>query len=225
MEQTDSRLINVNNTPLEWIESLRGIAALFVFISHLDYISGTPAGFIIGRIGVVLFFLISGYLAIGSRQKKTRVQYGFNRFSRMYPVYWIILILTFTLGHLLDRQYRFSIKDLILNMTLFHEFLGSECIIGASWMMPIQVCFFVSITVFNADFWTKQYLKLKTQLRIGTLEFVTIGLLLCSIGTGYLRYRTGFPFPSAFFLLMTVAFLGLYWKKLEVGGGVSHCTV
>lgn len=203
---------------LTWIESLRGIAAILVFISHLRFISGSPGGFIIGRIGVVLFFLMMGYLAIDSRQRKTKKQYIFNRFCRMYPVYWVLLLLTVVLGLVLDTDYSFSIKDFILNMTVFQEFLGSECIIGASWMMPIQVCFFVVITIIATEFWMQNVGIPRTAIKLRIPYIVMTALTLFAIFTGYLRYRTGIPLPSAFFLLFSVAFLGMYKRKFTGGG-------
>lgn len=202
---------------MTWIESLRGIAAILIFVSHLRFINGSQGGFIIGRIGVVLFFFMSGYLALGSRKRKTKKQYFFNRFCRMYPVYWVLLSLTFLLGCTLDTDYSFSIKDLILNLTLFHEFLGSECIIGASWMMPIQVCFFVAITIFAVEFWTLVISVPYLGIKFHVPYIVMTALALFAIFTGYLRYRTGIPFPSAFFLLLSIAFLGMY-RKAKSGG-------
>lgn len=58
------------------IATLRGIAVLLVFFSHLNL--SKELLFISGRIGVVLFFLISGLLAYSSRYKKSLKQYIFN---------------------------------------------------------------------------------------------------------------------------------------------------
>lgn len=52
------------------IATLRGIAVLMVFFSHLNLNLSKELLFISGRIGVVLFFLISGLLAYSSRYKK-----------------------------------------------------------------------------------------------------------------------------------------------------------
>ena len=80
---------------IQWISSLRGLLVLLVFISHLElsFISKDVL-FVIGRIGVVGFFLISGYLALTSVQKRTTKQFYFNRFLRIYPMFWILLLIT-----------------------------------------------------------------------------------------------------------------------------------
>ena len=109
------------------IATLRGIAVLLVFFSHLNLNRseerrvGKELLFISGRIGVVLFFLISGLLAYSSRYKKSLKQYIFNRFCRMYPVYWLLLILA-----CITFEKQFSIMQVLTNFTLFQEFLGHK---------------------------------------------------------------------------------------------------
>ncbi len=44
------------NKNFNWISSLRGIGAFLVFFSHLPIIFPNDLGFVIGRIGVVIFF-------------------------------------------------------------------------------------------------------------------------------------------------------------------------
>ena len=141
---------------IEWISTLRGIAALLVFISHLYLVNGTSMGFIIGRIGVVWFFLITGYLSHDSRKSKSGKQYLFNRFVRMYPVYWILL-LTYYIVTLFFSDTHASIISLLFNMTLFEEFLGLDCILGGSWMMPIQIAYFIIIGIFGTAIWCKKF--------------------------------------------------------------------
>lgn len=136
-----------------WISTLRGIAILLVFLSHLDSFGNHTFQFIIGRIGVVFFFLFSGYLAYESRNKRSRKQYFFNRFIRMYRVYWVILLLSVIVRTVFAKE-RFSIPEIIANMTLFQQFIGFDNIIGASWMMPIQVSFFLLIGFFGVSIFT-----------------------------------------------------------------------
>lgn len=187
----------------DWVATIRGFAALLVFISHLPFVLPLEIMFILGRIGVVIFFLIMGYLAIDSRKRRNRKQYLFNRFIRMYPVYWILLIAYFFVSG------SYEIKDLIFNFTLFQEFLGSKCILGASWMMPIQVCFFIMLTVLSADFFAVD--KKLGKFQFGDILFILIGIgsILCSV----LRYISYKPFPTAFFLLIMIGLMGIKYNQ------------
>lgn len=52
---------SITSSKIEWLASLRGLAAFLVFVSHLNNISvNSQVLFIIGRMGVVAFFLIIG---------------------------------------------------------------------------------------------------------------------------------------------------------------------
>ena len=193
----------------EWISTLRGFAALLVFTAHLPIPFPHIVSFAIGRTGVVLFFLITGYLAVQSRCKRSRRQYLFNRFVRMYPVFWLILIATYVVKIIAwNADFVKHLKDLALNMTLFNEFLGSECIIGTSWMMPIQVCFFLMLTVLAPDFFGD---RLKKAGKRTDILFIAICCLTLAIAA--LRHFTGRSLPTAFGLLILVGLLGIRYHS------------
>ncbi len=165
-----------------------------MFASHLTNIP-TPHEefkFVIGRIGVVGFFLISGYLAVTSASRRSLVQFYFNRFLRIYPMFWILLIMTFLLN--CDH----SIVELLCNMTLFEEFMGFDAMIGSSWMLPIMVIFFGFLPF-----------VLKSGKRLSVSWWV-----ICTgcVGIALLRNFTGKPFPTALCLLMCVGLLGVMDK-------------
>lgn len=201
----------------DWISTLRGFAALLVFLSHLESNGGGTFKFIIGRIGVVIFFLLSGYLAVNARNKRTGRQYIFNRLVRMYPVYWVILWLHVLPGIIFWGEPFTPARawEVLANMTLFEEFMGYESINGASWMMPMQIVFFVAIGVLGVNFFTETRRILHTHI---DMENATLLLLMIfAIITGVIRNTTGLPFPTAFFLLIAFAFLGVD-LFFEIGG-------
>ena len=165
-----------------------------MFISHLTVLPlHKDLLFIIGRIGVAGFFLISGYLAVTSLERRNVKQFLFNRFMRLYPVYWLLLLMTFFLteGH--------DAKELFWNMTLFEEFVGYEAMIGASWMLPIMIVFFVLLTVLN-----------RKKSKINWLYYATCA---GSLAIGTLRSWPGKPFPTALCLLMCVGLIGYMFKQ------------
>jgi peptidoglycan/LPS O-acetylase OafA/YrhL len=127
---------------IEWIASLRGVLVFLVFFSHQTELPvPKDAMFILGRIGVAGFFLVSGYLAVTSLQRRTAKQFLFNRFLRLYPIFWLILVLSYLLSP------HCGLKELLWNATLFEEFVGYEAFLGASWMLPIMVVFFLLLTL------------------------------------------------------------------------------
>ena len=199
---------SITSSKIEWLASLRGLAAFLVFVSHLNNISvNSQVLFIIGRMGVVAFFLITGYLTLGSRYKRNRKQYALNRFVRLYPVYWLLLIITY-----IFRTNEISYIRLLANMTFFEEFVGFDTILGASWMMPIQVSFYFIIMIFPVSFFLHKE-SIKDNLKRGIILEIIFSILAFILAL--LRYFTEKPFPTAFFLLLNVAIIGVYIKLID----------
>lgn len=187
-------IVNSRGEQILWISSLRGMLVFLVFFSHLTVLPiHKDLLFIIGRIGVAGFFLISGYLAVTSLKNRRVKQFLFNRFMRLYPIFWILLLMTFLLteGH--------DVKELMWNMTLFEEFVGYEAMIGASWMLPIMVVFFVLLTALK-----------RKKFGVNWLYYATC---VGSLAIGALRYWTGKPCPTALCLLMCVGLIGYMFMQ------------
>lgn len=84
------------------IQSLRGLAAFLVLLAHLGPLEQKHGGDTIlpsflrfGVSGVDLFFVISGFIMVyvtwnTQRSFKNCQKFLFARFSRIYPIYWLI---------------------------------------------------------------------------------------------------------------------------------------
>lgn len=87
------------------IQCLRSIAALLVLLQHITYYTVTAKGlnyadFLkvdFGVIGVSLFFVISGFVMAGCM--KENYSFMFFRVIRIYPSYWLSILLSFVLLH------------------------------------------------------------------------------------------------------------------------------
>ena len=145
-EKSSSSIMKENNNMIKWISSLRGFFVLFVFISHFAFMVDKNILFTIGKIGVAGFFLISGYLAYISIQQRSFKQFLFNRFVRLYPIYWFLILLSLLVNGI-AHQNDWNYKVILANLTFFHQYLGFENIIGASWMLSIMVIFFAAIAI------------------------------------------------------------------------------
>lgn len=181
---------------LKWLSTLRGLAILLVFISHLKFGDEWKNElFILGRIGVVIFLMMAGYLAYGAVMRKTRRQFAVNRLLRIYPIFWILLLMTYML-----HPDTWTTVELLKNMTLFQEYIGADCILGASWMLSIMIIFFGILCC------VKNRLKQMIPLVYGTLATAAV---LCATA----RYLIGMPFPTALFLLQMIGLIGCISKK------------
>ena len=93
------------STPSRMVEldALRGIAAVAVLGYHfttryqeqIGHVGGMPADLSVGRYGVHLFFLISGFVIFMTLERtRTVADFAVSRFSRLFPGYWAALSLT-----------------------------------------------------------------------------------------------------------------------------------
>lgn len=188
-----------NLSSIKWLATLRGMFVLLVFASHeLTSIVNRDILLAVGKIGVAGFFLISGYLAKTSIEKRNIKQFLFNRFVRLYPVYWIILLLS-VFTSIITHDRIWSVSEILANMTFFHQYMGFNNIIGSSWMLSIMVIFFVSIV-----------LIVKKTSKAGLLFLIfAIGAIICA----YLRFHFLKPFPTAIFLMTCMGIFGFDYHK------------
>lgn len=89
---------------IEWIQALRGIAALLVVICHARIVLRgthwepfTERALTPGALGVDLFFMISGFIMVHTTQKsdgsvRYTIAFLIKRFARIWPVYVVAVI-------------------------------------------------------------------------------------------------------------------------------------
>lgn len=103
-------LTNVNNEHLPWLDGLRGGAALWVLLSHVQILSGVKYIPVLswGGLAVDLFMMLSGFLMAHhyiQRKKaepwessRTFFVFWVRRFFRIAPLYYVLLVVAFLLG-------------------------------------------------------------------------------------------------------------------------------
>ena len=204
---------------IEWIDTLKGIAAIFVIILHfwnglkLQYnytgyenILFSILNFItidfvdIGKIAVAIFFIISGYLTANTFRKKNRKQFIIDRCKRMYPLYWVSIILSLIL---IKKE---PLIKIIINATMFQQFVGVENIVGAFWTLQIDWIFYIICLIL---------VTLKMFEKNKYINLTYYGFLLLSLVMGILRFYTEKNFPIAIGILISLTFLGLMIKRNE----------
>jgi len=139
---------SIGKTRLDWIEWVRGIAAVLVVLAHfLAGVSPTFAEFTtgildIGRVGVVAFFLVSGFVVpLSYRNQRTSV-FIVRRISRLYPVYLIVLAVTVAFFFpRADWSSAIWWGEFLLNMTMLQQLFGAT-IITVAWTLAIELIFY-----------------------------------------------------------------------------------
>lgn len=143
------------------IDLFRFIAASAVVLYHYLY-RGYKAGnmsllrfdeiaeyFKYGYLGVDLFFIISGFVIAFSIKHRSLPKFCYSRFKRLYPMYWICLIITFIVSYFFGApRYQVTFKQLLANFTMVQELFGQGNLDGAYWSLYVELKFYLIIAVF-----------------------------------------------------------------------------
>ncbi|WP_143728931.1 acyltransferase [Microbulbifer sp. GL-2] len=140
------------------LDTLRGLAALLVVWQHSSEVfiqipnialHGTGlANFIsqldFGRIGVLCFFLLSGYVIPHSLLEANRPlkSFAIRRFFRLYPTYWVSLIIAVGFTWLF-ADHIFSSVAILANTTMLQGLLGFENVQKLYWTLTAELIFYL----------------------------------------------------------------------------------
>ncbi|RCS22458.1 acyltransferase [Phyllobacterium salinisoli] len=141
----------------ENIDALRAIAATAVLIQHffgdvirhaadplaplVPIFNASVASFDLGRFGVILFFLISGFvIPFSIRGAQPLKRFAISRFFRLYPAMWLAILVLSILFFAEDNAP--SAATIIANMTMLPGFLGEPWLSGIYWTLSIELIFY-----------------------------------------------------------------------------------
>jgi len=146
----------MNPTRYHELDALRGITAIMIVAVHFSVNNSNNAfSFHIGFIAVDLFFIISGFVILLTIEKNKTWQYFLlNRFSRLYPAYWICVLMT-TIAIFLAQRWNIFInveanfmKQVLANLTMLQNYLQIDNIDGSYWTLAIELQFYLFILLF-----------------------------------------------------------------------------
>ncbi|MFD5465191.1 acyltransferase family protein [Kitasatospora sp. NPDC127059] len=149
---------------LGWLDALRGVAALVVALHHFDVLKLLPdrlAAFIwwhgdLGLYGVMLFFLVSGYIIPASLERRGNVRaFWIGRFFRLWPPVIIGIavalaiipkgdgsVALFATGH--------NFVAVAANTTMLQDFMGVWNGLGVMWTLSYEMAFYYMVTALFA---------------------------------------------------------------------------
>ena len=142
---------------LRYIDALRGFAALLVVWLHVanSYRILNPLGhepwlndFVsrvdIGRIGVAVFFLISGFVipfSIKPDGGAPVAGFAIRRLFRIYPAYWLSVPLAAFLFFWMPGV-PFGVREFLINITLLQDVFGVPSAEGVYWTLLVEFAFY-----------------------------------------------------------------------------------
>lgn len=147
---------------LSFLDALRGLAACLVLVSHFGG-SLSPEmqwhmlhTFNIGHVGVVVFFLVSGYIIPRSLDRAPDLRaFVVRRFFRLFPLYWFLILVALLLA---GSQ---ALGLVAANLSMLPALFRQPLLIGVSWTLGLELAFYTLVVL----------------LRVLKMERHTVGVL------------------------------------------------
>jgi peptidoglycan/LPS O-acetylase OafA/YrhL len=148
------------STPRQgWLDALRGVAAMVVVFEHsLDALfpevrANISPWFDFGQYGVLVFFLVSGYVVPVSLERRGSVgSFWINRIFRLYPL-WIVAAATGTLFGLFrvysvlpDQLADNPGTSIVAHLTMLQDFLQVVSVVNVFWTLSYEMVFYLLVT-------------------------------------------------------------------------------
>ena len=148
---------------LAFLDVARGLAALLVVLSHGLQVCLSPgyamwvnANLDIGRVGVLVFLLISGFIIPASLEHGgSNARFWLRRLFRLFPAYWLSIALGY--GYLAcggaARLDFLSLEDgpaWLVNLTMLQGFLDYPHVWGVFWTLSIELVLYAACSLLFA---------------------------------------------------------------------------
>lgn len=140
---------------LGWLDALRGIAALVVVFDHASYSFMAEfrrqlmPEFNTSRYGIMVFFLVSGYIIPASLERRGSVRtFWIGRLFRIYPLYAAVVAALLVSGLLGYAEIRdFGDQSLasvaVAHVTLLQELLATPNLLLVLWTLSYEMAFYL----------------------------------------------------------------------------------
>lgn len=190
------------------LDGIRAMACMLVIASHIAKIGDLtfrPEAALIGAVGVVIFFVLSGFLMTTLYVDKkfnfdTAVKYMIARLSRIAPSYWIAITFAWLIYFFLLPDFHYQMTP--FNMVRSFFLAGNQ---GVFWSIPPEVQFYV----FFLLLWVAYF-----NFKNGKLLLLILSVLICA---GFVATREswgGLMLPSKLHIFL-FGFMGAFILRYD----------
>lgn len=156
-----------------FIQGLRGLAAFIVVWAHVSgywvYLTESPTNLQTwwttyvalplhiyqdgGHLGVVVFFLISGYIITHASLREGRRDFALKRLLRIFPALWVGIALSYAIVALAPRIFGEMVPGFspapwwrwLSALVLGDGFTAGPILLSVTWTLVIEIAFYISI--------------------------------------------------------------------------------
>ncbi|BBC32022.1 putative acyltransferase [Streptomyces graminofaciens] len=187
-----------------WLDALRGIAALVVVFDHSSYTFMAEfrrelmPHFNTSRYGIMVFFLVSGYIIPASLERRGCVRtFWIGRIFRVHPLWAAVvtMVLALDLWGVAERR-DFEGQSVgavaVAHVTMLQELLGTPSLLLVLWTLSYEMAFYLLVVALFTVRLHQRSAAVAVTLAVLAAVSVTIGVVLPAsalsgrVGTGTL---------------------------------------
>ncbi|MDF3054218.1 MAG: acyltransferase [Gammaproteobacteria bacterium] len=159
-----------------------------------------------GGTGVVVFFLVSGYIITQVLMKESTSSFMIKRIFRIYPLYVFAILLETTLNYMVDGIPIPGMSTLIPRLTLTGDFFGTPyALADVEWTLRIEILFYVFMVFLKICAWKQNILWVFPIIYfLATVFLQAFGPFTTApaLATGYITLYMPFLFIGSIFFLL-----------------------
>lgn len=187
---------------LGWLDALRGIAALVVVFDHssyafmADFRQELMPQFNTSRYGIMVFFLVSGYIIPASLERRGCVRtFWIGRIFRVYPLWAAVVTVLLAVNQLgiaemRDFGQQSAATVAVAHATMLQELLGTPSLLLVLWTLSYEMSFYLLVVALFTVRLHQQSAAVAVVLAVLATVSVTAGVVLPAsalsglVGTG-----------------------------------------
>lgn len=213
----------MNSNRFYEIDLLRLVSAVLVVLFHYTFIGSTldfapePRTDAFGEygrymyLGINFFFIISGFVILLSAEDGKPRQFIISRFVRLYPAYWLCVLLTAGAAVLFNQPaFQVAWSHVLVNLTMLQSGFDVPLVDGVYWTLWIELKFYALVLIMI-------WLRLLRFLPwfCGVVLVASIIALGTPLAASVKPFVAGFPHWAGYFACGCVLYLvksrGLTW--------------
>lgn len=213
-----------------FLDTLRATAALLVVWDHLFALwpqhhgitmapvalmrthVNTPLGLIqdFGWLGVVMFFLISGFVITHVAQRETALEFAVKRVVRIFPMLMLATLMAVSLDPALRRG--LTAEALLSNVLLVNYWMLPQVVlVGVAWTLAIEVVFYALMLCLFA--WRRRPIALAALLLAAVAAVIALAR---SFGPGFFLFASTVSYLP-YLVAGQLIYFALYARTLSPG--------